>query len=194
MLRGRSDGGFGVWTICPLRVESSKPERRERVGSFITGFFIFLFLFFLQIDTFSSRRDGLKLRVVTGWVRVVAQALLAFSCLWSPSLQVRRPCKRARCLLRSLAAFYPTSMATALRLAGSLDTPRHGGPLPRNTEEQSQKLSSTAGCSDIEQVALLSRTWRVRYQVASAGVFSSRIRSAYYPVWVNITAKGCQKV
>src|SRR5919107_1369852 len=125
MLRGRSDGGFGVWTICPLRVESSKPERRKRVGSFITGFFIFLFLVILQIDAFSSRRDGLKLRVVTGWVRVVVQALLAFSCLWSPSLQVRRPCKRARCLLRSLAAFYPTSMGTASRLAGSLDTPRH---------------------------------------------------------------------
>jgi hypothetical protein len=135
-----------------------------------------------------------KMRYAAPSVRVVAQALLAFSCLWSPSLQVRRPCKRARCLLRSLAAFYPTSMGTASRLAGSLDTPRHMAALPRNTEEQSQKLSSTAGCSDIDQVALLSRTWRVRYQVASAGVFSTRIRSAYYPVWVNITAKGCQKV
>ena len=89
---GLGDATVAAMVICPLRVESSEPERRERVGSFITGFFIFLFLFFLQIDTFSSRIEGLKLRVVTGWVRVVAQALLAFSCLWSPSLQVRRPC------------------------------------------------------------------------------------------------------
>jgi len=42
-------------------------------------------------------------------------------------------------LTRSLAAFYPTSMATALRLAGSLDTPRH---MAAPSKEQSQKLSS----------------------------------------------------
>jgi hypothetical protein len=44
--------------MCSLRVESPKPERRKRVGSFTPSFFILLFLFFLQIYTLLSRRGG----------------------------------------------------------------------------------------------------------------------------------------
>ena len=51
--------------ICSLRVDSSKPESRKRVGSFTPPVFIFLFLLFLQICTFVSRRDGLKCRLTT---------------------------------------------------------------------------------------------------------------------------------
>src|SRR5215217_1188215 len=78
--------------ICSLRVELSKPEGRKGLVASLRYLLFFYNYLSCKIDTFSSRIEGLKLRVVTGLVRVVAQALLAFSCLWSPSLQVRRPC------------------------------------------------------------------------------------------------------